>query len=367
MYRLINFNLGSFAFGFRSFSMTYKHNFTAGLAGAVFAASFFSSVHTTHAQEPLEGYFIAQSPCEAYQSKNRLTNPGNIKIEVDRAYTMIGVNKTGGDFFQVVIPESPVTDRRWVRAVCGVHVVEADTNPPQGPLPTDLVQPTQGGESTENLLALSWQPAFCETRPAKIECEALNGGMLPVSTRQLSIHGLWPQPRGNDYCGVDASVEALDKSRAWERLPAPELSTETADELAVAMPGVASFLHHHEWIKHGTCYRGAGGADEYYADTLHLTNAINTSAVVELLSSRVGQEVTGEEIRSAFDEAFGPGTGKSVHIKCTTDGSRVILTELWINLTGVITPDKDLGTLMSTAPEARRGCSRVLIDSAGLQ
>ncbi|MGV6848005.1 MAG: hypothetical protein ACWA5A_06445 [Marinibacterium sp.] len=48
------------------------------------------------AQVPLEGWFIASQPCEAYQSKNSLTNPGDITLADHMAYDMIGINKTGG-------------------------------------------------------------------------------------------------------------------------------------------------------------------------------------------------------------------------------------------------------------------------------
>ena len=75
----------------------------------------------------------------------------------------------------------------------------------------------------------------------------------------------------------------------------------------MAMPGTASFLERHEWIKHGTCHRGAGGADEYYDDTLLLVDAINGSPVAALLAERVGGELETAELRQAFDAAFGAG------------------------------------------------------------
>ena len=107
---------------------------------------------------------------------------------------------------------------------CGVHVVEAgtrvsDTEP--GP-----VTPPQGEESTDNLLALSWQPAFCETKPDTDECLELNAGELPVTETQLSIHGLWPQPESRAYCGVPAALVSLDKASRWSELPAPELDAD---------------------------------------------------------------------------------------------------------------------------------------------
>ncbi len=165
------------------------------------------------AVENLEGYFIATQSCDAFQSKNRQTNPGDVMTEPMRAYEMIAINKAGGDFFQVVVPDAPVTRDRWVHVSCGVHVVVADTPTNTGPATPPVITPPTGGESTDNLLALSWQPAFCELRPNKTECMALNDGNLPTAAEGLSIHGLWPQPRGNDYCGVPQAVECFRVAR----------------------------------------------------------------------------------------------------------------------------------------------------------
>ncbi|WP_420414157.1 ribonuclease T2 family protein [Roseibium sp.] len=333
------------------------------LASAVLGLSIGSPA----AFEKLEGYFIAEKVCEAYQSKNRQTNPGEILTAPQLAYELLGINKTGGDFFQIHVDGAPVTQSRWVSTSCGIHVVEADTATAP-PLTDDEITPVlDARESTDNLLTLSWQPAFCEIRPGKQECQDLNTGNLPHTTRQLSIHGLWPQPRGNDYCGVSASVRNLDKPGSWHLLPAPDLDTETADALAAAMPGVASHLHHHEWIKHGTCYFGEGGADEYYDDTLLLTGLVNDSAVGDLFFNNVGREVTGVQIRSAFDQDFGQGAGDRVLIKCTNDGNRTLINEIWISLRGQINPAADLGELMLAADETDMGCSGGLIDPTGLQ
>ena len=83
------------------------------------------------------------------------------------------------------MPGAPVTEDRWVHVSCGIHVVAAGTEvatPPEEP-----VEPVEGEESVSNLLALSWQPAFCELKPGKTECEQLNAGDLPITETQLSL------------------------------------------------------------------------------------------------------------------------------------------------------------------------------------
>ncbi|WP_209017585.1 ribonuclease T2 family protein [Roseibium aggregatum] len=330
------------------------------------ALGLFNSVPAS-AFERLEGYFIATETCEAFQSKNKQTNPGNITTAPDTAYRMLGINKPGGDYFQVVIEDAPVTASRWVSTGCGLHVVEAGTRTTQPDVVEDVIIPQDGPESTDNLLTLSWQPAFCEIRSGKKECRDLNNGLLPHTTMQMSIHGLWPQPNGNYYCGVPKSVKNLDSPDNWHRLPAPEIDTETADELAALMPGFASFLHHHEWIKHGTCYRGAGGADEFYDDTLYLTGLVNASGVGELFFNNIGEEIAGAQIRAAFDKAFGEGSGDRVQIKCLQDGNRKLVNEIWLNLKGRITPETGLGELLLAADTTGMGCSGGIVDPAGTQ
>jgi ribonuclease T2 len=317
------------------------------------------------ALEPLEGWFIAREACEAFQSKNKGTNPGEVMTEPSHAYAMIALNAPGGDFFQVRVPGAPVTEDRWVHVSCGLHAVAAGTV--TAPLPTEPVDPPPGEESASNLLALSWQPAFCELKPGKTECRQLNAGELPITGTQLSLHGLWPQPRGNDYCGVPAGLVALDKASRWSELPEVPVDAETRELLAVAMPGTASFLDRHEWIKHGVCFLDPGGADAYYDDTLRLADAINASPVAALLAAHVGAELATSDLRAAFDQAFGAGAGERVQVHCAGDQGRTLIQEVSVGLAGAIGPDTPVAELILAAEPVSPGCPRGVVDPAGLQ
>ena len=218
-------------------------------------------------------------------------------------------------------------------------------------------------ESTDNRLALTWQPAFCETSRAA-ECRLLNGGRLPAAAQALSIHGLWPQPRGREYCGVSDGVRAADKAGRWADLPAPEVDAATRAALAAAMPGAMSALDRHEWIKHGTCYGAAGGADEYFDDTLLAAAAVN-AAVADLFAANIGRRLTAARIRAAFDAAFGPGAGDRVELVCRRAGGRLLIRELRIGLAGAITPQADIGDLIRAAAPVAQGCSGGVVDGPG--
>ncbi|WP_172971947.1 ribonuclease T2 family protein [Roseibium aquae] len=303
--------------------------------------------------EPLAGQFDTHAACTAFQSIRNKTNPGDITTRPGASYEALGLNRSGGDFILVEMPDAPVTTQRWVKITCGrLNGADAADGP---------------RESTDNVLALSWQPAFCETRSQVPECEALNSGRLPNAVAQLSIHGLWPQPREKVYCGVDAGLVRLDESGNWNRLPAPDIDRQTRRALAEAMPGVASGLDRHEWIKHGTCYMGYGGADEYFDDTLLLTEAINQSELGDILPNGIGQYISIRRIRDAFNRSFGDGTGDRVSLVCVEDGTRKLALEIRVHLKGVISPQTPLSELLLAASPVAPGCRGGVIDGAGLQ
>jgi len=317
-----------------------------------------------HGFVALDGYVIATSECPAYQSIRKKTNPGEVAVVTDRAYRLTGINRDDGEYFSIEISDAPVTRQRWVSVTCGLHVVPAGesqiTDEPVDRIPA-------GSESTDNVIALSWQPAFCEKKPNKKECIALNSGLLPSSETRLSIHGLWAQPRERSYCGVSESLRRLDQSGNWHRLPPLDLSVSTREQLVDLMPGAASHLHRHEWIKHGTCHFGRGGAEEYYSDTLLLTRMINESGLADYLHSHLGETIETSDIRQLFNQWFGAGAGNRVQFHCSGDGKRVLLQELRISITGIVEPQADLAALLGASPEVSLGCPSGTIDPVGLQ
>jgi len=54
------------------------------------------------------------------------------------------------------------------------------------------------------------------------------------------------------------------------------------------MPGFASNLHKHEWIKHGTCY--GTDANTYYENAIALLHQVNDSKVGTFFSKHMGTE-----------------------------------------------------------------------------
>lgn len=214
------------------------------------------------------------------------------------------------------------------------------------------------------VLAVSWQPAFCETRPRLPECRSQTPDRFDASN--FSLHGLWPRPRSRAYCGVSERAIRQDKQRRWHDLPWERLEDDTWAALRKAMPGTRSGLHKHEWIKHGTCYDGTG-AQEYFEDSLLVLEALNRSGVRDLFAGNIGRELTGDQIHVAFDASFGAGAGDRVRIACKTDNGRRLIVELTIGLSGKIGPDSAIAAHIASADATDPGCPGGIVDPAGLQ
>lgn len=318
------------------------------------------------AEVPLDGLLVAREACPALQSIRKATNPGDVRLEPGRAYGLVAKNRPAASHYLVEI-EGAAPERRWVAVSCGERVVAADgsdgaaggaaTGGAPGPRPADAGGPRY-------VLAVSWQPAFCEGKPDKAECATQTAGRFDAAS--FALHGLWPQPRSNVFCHVGADLVAADKNGDWDRLPAPAVSAATRAKLERVMPGTMSHLDRHEWIKHGTCYDG-DTAEDYFAASVALVDALNASPVRALFAGRIGEAVTGAEIRDAFEEGFGAGAGSRVRIACNKDGDRNLIVELTIGLSGEIGEEPPLGALIAAAEPTDPGCPGGIVDPAGLQ
>lgn len=217
-----------------------------------------------------------------------------------------------------------------------------------------------GGLSGSFVLALSWEPAFCETQPRVPECRTQTTER--IDARQFSLHGLWPE---GVYCGVEGETREADEAHRWDELPEVELPTAQQARLDAAMPGTQSGLERHEWIKHGTC----SGVDQigYYAASLALTDAVNASGLPKLFADNMGSSLSADRIAATFEEAFGESTGKRVTLECVTDGSRRLVSGIRIALEGAIEANPDLGELAAAAGPRSGGCRGGVIDPVGLQ
>ncbi|MFO0991545.1 MAG: ribonuclease T2 [Hyphomicrobiales bacterium] len=323
------------------------------------AAGLLVLAMPANAQVRVEGTFSATKACPAYQSISKQTNPGNVTVAPGNNYTLIGKNKDKATHYLIEINGAEPA-QRWVAVGCGTLADAAADQP--APEQTEETQTTQS--AARFVLAIGWQPAFCETRPSKPECESQTDDRFDAT--HFTLHGLWPQPRRQAYCNVDQATVSEDEAGYWSRLPEPAMSAATRAKLDIVMPGTQSKLHRHEWIKHGTCYPNAD-ADEYFSDAMLLLAAINNSPVQRLLVSREGKRVSTAEIRGAFDQAFGQGAGLRVRVACVDDGGRRLISEVTIGIVGTIDPNANVATLILGSGPTDAGCPGGIVDPVGLQ
>lgn len=321
-------------------------------------ATLVLSALPAQAEVALSGYFTATSACPAYQSINRQTNPGGVMTVPGRAYDLIAGNTDRPTHLWITVPGAQ-PERRWVSVDCGTRATDAEGQVAE-PAPT-VPAPTYRG--TQYILAVNWQPAFCETSPNKRECRTQTADSFEATN--FTLHGLWPQPRDRAYCNVTPAERRDSETGYWRDLPPVRLSAGLRDELDEVMPGAISQLDRHEWIKHGTCY--GTSQEEYYADALDMMLALNTSAVAELFAGNIGRKITLRQVREAFDASFGRGAGERVRMACAPDGNRTIITELTIGLTGEITGPDDFGRLIAAASPTEGGCNSGMVDPVGLR
>jgi ribonuclease I len=145
------------------------------------------------------GTFSAQQSCSAYVSKNKQTNPDNAQVLAGKSYDTIEVNQPDQpSWYRVIVPTANPKER-WVSANCGqAQVTEAE--------PDDKKSCSIAGQADSYVLALSWQPAFCETK-RRIGQEVRTKETLINSANEMKheAHGT-QQPRHINMIGEGAST-----------------------------------------------------------------------------------------------------------------------------------------------------------------
>ena len=312
--------------------------------------------------------------CPAFNNMRHTQNTHSVYLDTQKKYTILKHHK--GQTLILVNDESPA--QRWVDDSCfstrskssnplnvakvqsGIASVADEVS--EAPSSTYFTKHTNKYEnrdiSKQNLLALSWHNAFCEKHRYKKECQRsmFSFGRPNYREKHFVLHGLWPQPKNKNYCGVDSHTVLLDKHKQWNRLPDIVLSDEIKKRLQKVMPGFASNLHRHEWIKHGSCY--GTNANRYYEDAINMVEQVNESKVGDFFKKQIGKYVTLQQVRTVFDRNFGLGSGKRVELKC----DKGLITELWLHLGS---RSDSLGTLLKHGKQTRSHCQGGLIDKAG--
>lgn len=282
--------------------------------------------------------------CEAYNNMKHSKNTNDVRLELSRSYPILREHKG-----QKLIISGDNPSQRWVDGACFPNKSLKNKSFKEAPLVKT---------SSSNLLALSWQNAFCQTHQYKKECKRDSKSLVKNRgyDSKFVLHGLWPQPRNNIYCHTDKALVQIDKNKQWRDLPCLALDIDLEKALEKVMAGFASDLHKHEWIKHGTCY--GTDANSYYRDAISLTNQVNSSHIAKFFRDNVGKSVTLKEVRNLANKSFGRGAGDRIEMRCKAG----LVTELWLHLGA---GEKDLAKLLQKGKKVRSRCQDGRIDKAG--
>ncbi len=288
--------------------------------------------------------------CEAYNNMRHTKNTHHITLDTSKKYTILKKHK--GQFL-VLIPGESIA-QRWVVPSCFSKNVKTHKSPNISKHTNKYKTSIFNNKNNKNqtLLVLSWQNAFCQMHRRVTECKRFDRS----DKGHLTLHGLWPQPRSNQYCKVPHKLVAKDKHHQWRALPNIDIEPQTLELMDRYMPGYVSRLHKHEWIKHGTCY--GKSADGYFHDALTLAKEVDNSAVGDLMRKNVGKKLTLSQIKAAFDRAFGKGASEHVAISC----SGGLITEIKVALSGHSDEIKDL-IFNGSHPKSR--CQQGKVDRTG--
>ncbi|MCB1985665.1 MAG: ribonuclease T [Burkholderiales bacterium] len=289
------------------------------------------------ASSPASGTFTATQSCEAFVSKNKRTNPGDVQLSIGQTYGIIEVNKVNDpSWYRLTVPDAQPHER-WVAENCGQIDVKI------GGGSSGNNKCNTAGLEDSYVLALSWQPAFCETSSGRSKPECQIDDKNAYQANNFALHGLWPnrQECGTKYgfCG-----EVKNNPGHFCDYPQLQLFTDVRKNLEQVMPSAAagSCLQRHEWFKHGTCQTNLT-IDEYFEVAVNMTRQFNASGIGYFMSRHIGETVTEAAFIARINCALGQDTHKSIELKCQGDN----LVDVYIHLTDVPDNKADLETLMN--------------------
>ena len=200
------------------------------------------------------------------------------------------------------------------------------------------------------VLALSWQPGFCERQPgneAKPECAALTQGQLSID--HLTLHGLWPNKKS---CGT-----------GYGRCPGKplQLHKDTIEYIRPWMPSwyFGDDFGNYEWQKHGTCQTKLDD-DGYFRKAVTALITVNDSAAGQYLRANIGGTISRRVFLEKINQEAGSDkAADNVQLFCAGEA----LYEIRVLLGPNFVAGQGMGPLLAEALNQRAGqaakeCSR---------
>ncbi|RKZ82049.1 MAG: hypothetical protein DRR16_20640, partial [Candidatus Parabeggiatoa sp. nov. 3] len=299
---------------------------------------------TVWASVKVSGTLTAEQSCQAYVSKKKKTNPDNQLLKTGQIYSVIEANRLNQPKWFRIRIEGIRQAKRWVHKNCGTlkypHALKGLKGASQHVSQQQLCH-TPGHQTTQ-VLAMSWQPAFCETHRRQRECQITDTKAYQAT--HFTLHGLWPnwQNCKPHYQFCDAQVTSRPQRRC--QYPSVPLSKTVRHQLRIVMPGAirGSCLQRHQWWKHGTC--SGWEADTYFTVSTRLTKEFNQAGMAAFMKANLGKRVRKKTFLSQIDRSFGANTKQLVKLSCNRRKGN--LTEIQLLLPSKIAESDSLATLI---------------------
>lgn len=213
----------------------------------------------------------------------------------------------------------------------------------------------QSSGDSSSWLVLTWGPSLCATEPTNAGCTS---GHVGSQGATWILHGLWPQPDDQQYCGVPKEIAKRAGNLHGSDMPSVDIGDDVRNTLQ-SMMSDASTLAPHEWYAHGTC--SGVTPDAFFSDAAALTEQAR-KVLDPMFTAAQGGRIALSAVRDEFDRDYGAGSGQRVRLSCrNVTGEGSVVYELHLSLPPVAqlrTPDGSvsLKDLMAKGPTLAPGC-----------
>ncbi|WP_123028006.1 ribonuclease T2 family protein [Mycolicibacterium stellerae] len=210
-------------------------------------------------------------------------------------------------------------------------------------------------QSGSSWLVLTWGPSLCAAEPTNAGCTS---GHVGTQGPTWLLHGLWPQPADNQYCGVPKEIARRASDLKGSHMPSVDIGGDVRSTLRSLMSDEAS-LAPHEWYAHGTC--SGVSPDVFFSDAAALTEQAR-KVLDPMFTEAQGGRIALSDVRDKFDREYGAGAGDRLRLSCrNVTGQGGVVYELHLSLpsvTEISGPDgtRPLKDLILDGPPLGQGC-----------
>lgn len=297
-----------------------------------------------YASYPIKAIVTATEKCPLYSSFKKERNPGDAYSVVGDKYKLVALNRENDPEWGYILVEDVIPKQRWISLECidTTMIPIAKDRLPSANRSFCVKDP---GYEDSFVLALSWQPAFCEVKDDKQECKKMEDkyGEDYSLGPKFTLHGLWPNQQA---CGINYGFcSNQGKKGNWCDYPVLNLSPAITSSLASVMPNLrySGCLHRYQWYKHGAC-QAKWDKDTYFQVAIDLTKEFNGN-LKQYLDKNIDTNINKEDFWELLIAHYGNSIRHNTRLKCQNN----MLLEIQIHLPGDMRHGEGIRNLVSRA------------------